>query len=82
MPAKAPYWFPAKRYGWGWGLPSSWQGWVVIACYLALLAVGFALFPPASQRAAFVIYVVALTALLMATCWVKGERPRSRWGGK
>ena len=18
--------FPAKRYGWGWGLPSAWQG--------------------------------------------------------
>jgi hypothetical protein len=21
------YWFPAKRYGWGWGIPSTWQGW-------------------------------------------------------
>ena len=25
------YWFPAKRYGWGWGLPSTWQGWIVLA---------------------------------------------------
>lgn len=24
------YWFPAKRFGWGWGLPSAWQGWVVL----------------------------------------------------
>ena len=23
------YWFPAKRYGWGWGPPQTWQGWVV-----------------------------------------------------
>lgn len=23
-------WFPAKRYGWGWGLPVTWQGWVVL----------------------------------------------------
>lgn len=28
---QASYWFPAKRYGWGWGLPSSWQGWVVLS---------------------------------------------------
>jgi hypothetical protein len=25
------YWFPAKRYGWGWGLPVTWQGWAVLA---------------------------------------------------
>ncbi|HTS17465.1 MAG TPA: hypothetical protein VMP11_07825 [Verrucomicrobiae bacterium] len=23
-------WFRAKRYGWGWGLPCAWQGWVVL----------------------------------------------------
>ncbi|HYY61060.1 MAG TPA: hypothetical protein VE756_06695 [Burkholderiales bacterium] len=80
MQTKAPYWFPAKRYGWGWGLPTSWQGWLVIACYVALLALGFALFPPASQVAAFAAYVVALTALVIAICWLKGEPPRWRWG--
>ena len=80
MQTKAPYWFPAKRYGWGWGLPTSWQGWLVIACYVALLALGFALFPPASQVAAFATYVVALTALVIAICWLKGEPPRWRWG--
>ena len=20
------YWFPVKRYGWGWGLPGTWEG--------------------------------------------------------
>ena len=82
MPAKAPYWFPAKRYGWGWGLPSSWQGWLVMACYVALLALGFALFPPAGRTAGFLAYVATLTALLIAICWVKGEPPRWRWGDK
>ena len=80
MPAERIYWFPAKRYGWGWGLPASWQGWLVIAGYVALLALGFALFPPASRTAAFVAYVVALTVLLVAICWLKGEPPRWRWG--
>jgi len=31
-------WFPAKRYGWGWGLPCAWQGWVVDGIFLILLA--------------------------------------------
>jgi uncharacterized membrane protein YhaH (DUF805 family) len=80
MPAKAPYWFRAKRYGWGWGLPTSWQGWLVTLCYVALIGLGFALFPPASQTAEFILYVVGLTVLLIAVCWVKGEPPRWRWG--
>jgi hypothetical protein len=29
MQTERKYWFPAKRYGWGWGIPSSWQGWLV-----------------------------------------------------
>jgi hypothetical protein len=37
------YWFPAKRRGWGWGPPHSWQGWVVLAAFFALLAAGAAL---------------------------------------
>ena len=32
------YWFPAKRHGWGWSYPRTWQGWVVVAVYLALVA--------------------------------------------
>ena len=34
------FWFPVKRYGWGWGLPVRWQGWVVLAAYLALVSAG------------------------------------------
>jgi hypothetical protein len=28
QPPGRKIWFPAKRYGWGWGLPCCWQGWV------------------------------------------------------
>ena len=34
------YWFPAKTYGWGWGLPITWQGWLVFLAALALFACG------------------------------------------
>jgi hypothetical protein len=76
------YWFPAKRYGWGWGIPSSWQGWLVMVLFVALLVLGTVLLPPRSNIGAFLLYVVILSAALIAVCWVKGEPPRWRWGGR
>ena len=33
------YWFVAKKYGYGWGLPLVWQGWVaLIGCLFVGLA--------------------------------------------
>ncbi len=31
---KEKAWFPAKRYGYGWGIPRRWQGWLVLCIYL------------------------------------------------
>jgi hypothetical protein len=74
------YWFPAKRYGWGWGLPSAWQGWVVIAVFAALAVAGIFLLPPERELKAFLLYVLAINAGLFLVCWLKGEPPRWRWG--
>jgi hypothetical protein len=80
MPVEPKYWFPAKRYGWGWGLPSSWQGWVVFLAFLGLMVVGTTLFPPQRNLPAFLAWTGALTAVLVAICWLKGEPPKWRWG--
>jgi len=80
MSNKQTYWFPAKRYGWGWGLPSSWQGWIVLAAFIGLLGVGFLIFPPNKELGPLLAYVALLTTLLIAICWLKGEPPRWRWG--
>lgn len=79
MPPKL--WFPAKRYGWGWGFPTAWQGWVVFATFFVLLVLGGLVVLPNFGPALFVIYAAALCALLVGVCWVKGERPRWRWRG-
>ncbi len=79
---QSSYWFPAKRYGWGWGLPSSWQGWVVLAGFLVLLAVAGYEFPPKENLAAFLACTVALVVALLVTCVGKGEPPAWRWGDK
>jgi hypothetical protein len=74
------YWFPAKRYGWGWGFPRAWQGWVVVVVYVALIGVGFVAIPHSIRPGLFIAYLLILTVLLTAVCWVKGEPPRWRWG--
>jgi hypothetical protein len=81
MPSDAGYWFAAKRYGWGWGLPTAWQGWIVLAAFVVLVAVGAFIFPPNLSPAAFAGCVVILCAVLIGICWLKGEPPQWRWGG-
>jgi hypothetical protein len=74
------YWFPAKRYGWGWGLPTRWQGRVVLAVYLVLLLGACITLLPAHRRWVFVAFVIVLNLALLATCYATGEPPRWRWG--
>ncbi len=80
MPAEPRYWFPAKRYGWGWGLPHAWQGRLVLSAFFGLLALGALLVPPHRNMLAFLVWTGVLTVLLLACCWLKGEPPKWRWG--
>ncbi len=73
------YWFPARRYGWGWGLPTAWQGWVVMLCCLGLIAVAARRLLP-RHPLALQFVVLAIAGLLILVCCWKGERPRWRWG--
>ncbi len=79
---KTQFWFPAKRYGWGWGVPSVWQGWAVLAAFAVLLVLDAAIFLPSRRHIAFVAYSALLSLLLVAICWAKGEPPGWRWGEK
>ena len=74
------FWFPAKRYGWGWGLPAVWQGWAVLVAFAVLLAVGAVVLLPRQRNVAFVAYSSLLCIVLVAVCWAKAERPKWRWG--
>ncbi len=74
------YWFPAKRYGWGWGIPATWQGWLVLAAYLALVFGGVPLVQAARGNATYLLYIGFLTLIFVAICWIKGEPPKWRWG--
>ncbi len=74
------FWFPAKRYGWGWGLANCWQGLVVQIGYVAVLIAGAKILLP-EARGDFWTLVAVSTEALIAVHWLKGEKPlRWRWG--
>jgi hypothetical protein len=77
---KQEYWFPAKRYGWGWGMPTTWQGWIVLLAYVAVLVTLVLIFPPGDRALPLFAGVGVATLVLIAICWAKGEPPRWRWG--
>ena len=71
-------WFHAKRYGFGWGLPASWEGWIVFTVYLAIIIGGPFIMP-------IMIYPVAAilaTGILFVILFKKGEKLAWRFGDK
>jgi len=81
-PSSARYWFPAKRHGWGWGLPATWQGWAVIAVLFVVLVMGeltLPPFPPHPALAVHLVYAAIVMWSFIGICYLKGEPPRRRW---
>lgn len=80
MNDKPNIWFPAKRYGWGWGPPVCWQGWVVFGVWLIVWAGGLAWLLPMDRIGWVMVFTVVMVSVLVGICWWKGEKPRWRWG--
>jgi hypothetical protein len=72
------YWFRAKRYGWGWGLPLAWQGWVFFFSWLLIFPLGIRLLTPGS-RTMRLVFIAAMVVLLAVICFWKGEPSGRRW---
>jgi hypothetical protein len=68
-------WFPAKKHGFGWGIPVTWKGWVVLLVYAFLMIIG-ALFltRPSTPVIYFIGYTVLPSTILIFICWMKGEK--------
>lgn len=81
MADKPSYWFPAKRYGWGWGPPTTWQGWVVMIVWGLAVVAGIRRFMPL-HKAAFGVFMATWLVTLLVICYWKGEPPSWRWGDR
>jgi hypothetical protein len=72
MNVESRYWFRAKRFGLGWGLPCSWQGWTFFLIWLCVLVVCAVKLMP-SRPLMFALALAIMTLVLVAACYIKGE---------
>jgi hypothetical protein len=80
---KKEIWFPAKKYGFGWGLPIAWQGWAVLLVYVLLITIGSVMLSNSSDNIIWLIpSILILTLFFIFICWKKGEKAEWRWGNK
>ena len=74
-------WFAPKRYGYGAGLPISWQGWLVCLVYAVVVTLA-ALLLPQRTILGFVAIMIVASALLIFVCAKKTRGGwHWRWGG-
>jgi hypothetical protein len=78
--AATRYWFPAKSYGWGWGFPVTWEGWLTFAIFIAVCCSSGWL--SGGSIGATVAIIFAAACMLVGVAWCKGEPPRWRWGNR
>ena len=73
--SKTRFWFAAKRFGIGWGIPVTWQGWATVIAYAALLSAGMTKLPTGESR---LLCLILLSVALIAVVVWKGERTEQR----
>ena len=74
-----PEWFAPKRFGYGSGLPISWQGWAITIGFLAISIALALLF--ATRPLLFIAAVIPIAAtLLVITAKTNRGGWRWRWG--
>jgi len=78
---KEKAWFPAKKYGYGWGLPSRWQGWCVFIGYLLGILIPSLFLRSPGRIPVYLVFVALLSVALVAICRWKGEAPHWHRGG-
>ncbi|PID78006.1 MAG: hypothetical protein CSB21_02640 [Deltaproteobacteria bacterium] len=71
---KKTFWFPKKKYGFGWGLPNTWQGWIILLIYFFLLIVGIPLLNSFAGVVIYLVYFAILTVIFIFIVWKKGEK--------
>jgi len=74
-------WFAPKQFGFGFGLPVAWQGWALMLCYFAVVAV--LIFALRNHPVQLIVALILPTvALLVIGCGKTRGGCHWRWGAK
>lgn len=74
------HWFAPKRYGYGAGLPLTWQGWVLCLVYCAVVTLAAWLLAERTIFGFAAIMVTATAAFLLVCARKTRGGWRWRWG--
>jgi hypothetical protein len=74
-----PEWFAPKRYGYGAGVPISWQGWMVSLVYAAAVVIGVNAFRERPLVIAAIVIPLTAALITIAARTTRGGW-RWRWG--
>ena len=72
--SEGPEWFAPKRYGYGSGLPISWQGWLVTGTFLAIVLGVVFLIPP---NPLLILSVLIPSTVIML--WITARTTKGGW---
>jgi hypothetical protein len=79
--ADRPEWFAPKRFGYGAGLPISWQGWLITILFIAIVGL-IAVFFGDRPLVLIAVLVPASLVLIVITAMTTRGGWRWRWGEK
>ena len=77
--SEGPEWFAPKRYGWGAGLPISWQGWVLSAVFVGVVFAATFLLPGRPLASPAIVLPAAALFVIISAKTTRGGW-RWRWG--
>ncbi len=70
MPVRqAKPWFAVKRFGYGVGLPISWEGWLLLSVFVAAMTLSGLLLSPIL----FAVSVIPMTAAVLYLAYVHSD---------
>jgi hypothetical protein len=79
--SEGPEWFSPKRYGYGSGLPISWQGWAVTLGYVAAILGTSVAFKDRPLQLIAILTPLTLALMVICARTTRGGW-RWRWGSE
>ena len=78
-------WFGKRRYGYGWGMPQTWQGWVTLVVWMLLVLATTKMLPkdktvPFSKSLPWFGVLMVLISILIVICYKTSGKPQWQWG--